>query len=119
MSDSSELSVQVTLVDLLKKWSRQVGYFEKNVLAEIREKKYLDSLLALFGLFAVHHAELSDSDFARNMRFFTDAGLAKRLSPEAPISIRYAKLERIEPDMIKDEPLPEPKSEIEIGIVKS
>ena len=105
-----DLQIPITLNDILKKWSHQAGCFEKSVTIEVREKKYMEALLALFSLFAKHHEEMSDGDFVRAFRFFKDSGIAKRLSSEAPIAGRYAKLELIEPGMEEPKPV-EPHKE--------
>lgn len=92
-----ELSIPMTLADILKKWSHQAGCFPENLPKEIREKAYMDSLLAVFSLLARHHSELQDGEFVRAFRFFKDAGFTKRLSVETTIAERYGKLERAEP----------------------
>ena len=92
-----ELSIPMTLADILKKWSHQAGCFPENLPKEIREKAYMDSLLAVFSLLARHHSELSDGEFVRAFRFFKDAGFTKRLSVETSIAERYGKLEQVEP----------------------
>jgi hypothetical protein len=101
MPDHITLQLTVPLQEILKTWSRQVGVFESNVPAEIKEKKYMDSLMALFTMFANHHLEMDDSTFARVFRFFRDAGLTKRLNDQAPIYSRYQKIGNLEPDMNK------------------
>jgi hypothetical protein len=100
-----ELQIPVTLNDILKKWSHQAGCFEETVPRETRERAYLDALMALFSMFARHHAELEDGDFVRAFRFFKDAGYTKRLSTETSVAERYGKLERTEPGFEKK---PEP-----------
>jgi hypothetical protein len=108
-----ELQIPVTLNDVLKKWSHQAGCFDVAVPKETREKAYLDSLMAVFSMFARHHTELEDGDFVRAFRFFKDAGFTKRLSLETHIAERYGKLERTEPGFEKKpEPKPEPVSPI-------
>lgn len=92
-----ELSIPMTLADILKKWSHQAGCFPETLPKEIREKAYMDSLLAVFSLLARHHMELPDGEFVRAFRFFKDAGFTKRLSVETSIAERYGKLERVEP----------------------
>jgi len=92
-----DLQVPTTLQEVIKTWSRQVGANREGTTpVETREKKYNDALMSLLSLFANHHDEIKDGDFVRAYRFFRDSGLTKRLSNEAPISIRYSKLERIE-----------------------
>jgi len=107
-----ELSIPVTLQDILRKWSHQAGCFTGEVLKETREKIYLEALMAVFSMFARHHTELNDGEFVRSFRFFKDAGLTKRLSLESSIAERYGKLERIEPGFEKKcEPEPPIASE--------
>jgi hypothetical protein len=102
----------VTLNDVLKKWSHQAGCFDGTIPKEIREKSYLDSLMAVFSMVARHHTELEDGEFVRAFRFFKDAGFTKRLSLETSIAERYGKLERTEPGFEKKcEPKPEPVPE--------
>jgi len=106
MSDSGKtliLQIPIPLQDILKTWARQAGFFDKSVVPEVQEKKYLDALMELFCMFAKYHESLDESTFARVFRFFKDAGFTKRLNEEAAISKRYAKLDHIEPDMIKSE----------------
>ena len=95
----------MTLQDILKKWSHQAGCFTDEVLKETREKIYLESLMAVFSMFARHHTELGDGEFVRAFRFFKDAGFTKRLSLETSVAERYGKLERTEPGFEKK---PEP-----------
>jgi hypothetical protein len=98
-----ELVLPISLQDVLKAWARKAGFFDKSVPIDIQEKKYLDAIMGLFCMLAKHHEEMDDATFARAFRFFKDTGLTKRLSDEASISKRYAKLDHIEPDMIKSE----------------
>ena len=91
------LKIPVNLNEILKEWSRQAGCFSKEIPVETREIKYMNALMELFSLFARHHEELTNGDFVRIYRFFKDAGFTKRLSKEANISNRYAKLEHQEP----------------------
>jgi hypothetical protein len=99
MPDHINLQLTVTLQEVLKIWSRQVGVFDPSVTSETREKKYTDALMSLFSMFANHHEEMDDSTFARVFRFFRDGGFTKRLNEQAPISIRYPKIGNAEPDM--------------------
>jgi hypothetical protein len=97
------LQIPILLQDILKTWARQAGYFDKAIVPEIQEKKYLDALMELFCMMAKHHEEMDEATFARVFRFFKDTGFTKRLNDEAAISKRYIKLDRTEPDMIKSE----------------
>jgi hypothetical protein len=109
MSEILKLNLPISIQDFLKIWARQAGNFEKTVLPEIQEKKYMDALMELFSMFAKHHVDMDDSNFARTFRFFRDAGFTKRLHNEAEISKRYSKLEGMEPDMItKESEVPKP-----------
>jgi hypothetical protein len=105
MADILKLQLPISIQDVLKIWARQAGTFEKNIPAETQEKKYMDGIMELLQMFAKHHDEMDDSNFARAFRFFRDAGFTKRLHGDTEVSKRYAKLDGIEPDMI---PKPEP-----------
>jgi len=97
MSSLITLQIPVNLSEIIKEWSRQAGCFTKSTPTEKREIVYKNALMQLFSMFARHHSELNDGDFVRNYRFFKDAGFTKRLSREADIFNRYAKLEHKEP----------------------
>jgi hypothetical protein len=100
MAEIIKLQLPISIQDVLKIWARQAGNFEKAIPAETQEKKYMDGIMELLQMFAKHHDEMDDSNFARAFRFFRDAGLTKRLHGDTDISKRYAKLEGLEPDMI-------------------
>ena len=97
MSSLITLSIPVNLNEILKEWSKQAGCFSKDTLTETRQIKYMNALMELFSMFARHHEDLDDGDFIRIFRFFKDAGFTKRLSREANITNRCAKLEHKEP----------------------
>ena len=97
MSSLITLQIPVNLNEIIKEWSRQAGCFTKDIPVETREIKYMNALMELFSLFARHHEELNNGNFVRAYRFFKDAGFTKRLSVEADIANRYAKLEHQEP----------------------
>jgi len=92
MPDSSSkfsFEIPTSLGDILIQWSRKAS---PTLSEDVNEKKYSEAFMALFGLYAKYHEELSDEDFARIFKFFRESGIAKRLGPEAPIAVRYAKV---------------------------
>jgi hypothetical protein len=108
MAEIIKLQLPISIQDILKTWARQTGNFERTVPPETQEKKYMDGIMELLQMFAKHHDEMDDSNFARVFRFFRDAGLTKRLHGDTDISKRYVKLEGLEPDMIVKPPDPVP-----------
>lgn len=88
-----EIQIPITLKEVLKKWSLQVGTFKDETSPEEREKLYMNALMSLFVEFTLSHEKFSDENFVRIFRFFKDMGFSKRVSKEAPVYERYEKLD--------------------------
>ncbi len=89
------LQLTTTMEEIIKDWIRQTPeLFDKSSVAEIKEKKYMNSLMALFGLFARYHESIEDFDFIRIFQFFKDIGVTKRLSADTHLFQRMAKIEK-------------------------
>jgi len=98
MAETLEIKTDVPFDGIISQWCRQAGHFDKAISPEHREKKYNEALVGLFCMFSKHHEELDDGVFVRAFRFFSDAGITKRLGEESIACQRYRKLERKEPE---------------------